>query len=595
MFLNDAFGFHPRIQPVYQHHEQACAMAAEGYARINGKPGVVIVTTGPGGINAFNGVFGAYTDSIPMLVLSGQVKRETCLSVNPVEGLRQLGDQEAKVVEMVKPITKYAAVLSDAEMVAYELEKAWYIATQGRPGPVWIDIPVDVQSAKIKPSQLIHFNPGTASAGLPTGHDLASLAKQVARRILKARSPVLMGGTGVRLANAIEPFMKLGETIGMPVVTAWTHDLIDSEHPLFCGRPGTIGTRQGNFCVQNADVLIVVGSRLNIRQTSYNYASFANRAYVVHVDIDAVELNKPTYQANLKVNADAKDFCIALADALHAHGKDLPDFSHWLSWCKQRGEMYPVLQPHHCNIDKPLNPYYFINSLFKWLDKDDVIVSGNATACIVPFQVAKIKYGQRLFSNSGSASMGHDLPAAIGAYYGALALKGKAQRIICLAGDGSVMMNIQELQTIVSQQIPIKIFVLDNGGYLSIRSSQNNFFGRLTGESEASGVVLPNFTNIAEAFGLKTVRIETASCENEIAAFIAESGPGLAHVILDPTQGFEPRMSSRQLPDGSIVSPSLEDMFPFLSKEEMESNRYIPPNAFIHTSKPAPAIEGALV
>ena len=579
MFLNDAFGFHPSIDSVYQHHEQACAMAAEGYARINGTPGVAIVTTGPGSINAFNGVFGAYTDSIPMLMLSGQVKRETCLSISPVEGLRQLGDQEAKIVDMVKPITKHAVILSDPKMVALELEKAWHIATHGRPGPVWIDIPVDVQSATIDPAKLQHFDAeefDRTETSRTNGVELARVAKKIAKLVSGSKSPVLMGGTGVRLANAIPSFTDVGVFAGVPIVTAWTHDLIGSDHPLFCGRPGTIGTRQGNFCVQNADLLIVVGSRLNIRQTSYHYKSFAKRAYVVHVDIDEVELNKPTYQADLKVHADAKEFCVALAKALHADKKILPDFSEWLAWCKQRGETYPVVQAHHFDQTKPLNPYYFMDQLFAQLNKDDIVVAGNATACIVPFQTAKIKFGQRLFSNSGSASMGHDLPAALGAYYGALALKGHAQRVICIAGDGSIMMNIQELQTIASHKIPIKIFVLDNGGYLSIRSSQNNFFNRLTGESAASGVSFPDFTKIAEGFGLKTVKIQSLSCQKEIAAFINDSGPGLAHVVLDSTQGFEPRMSSKQQADGTIVSPSLEDMHPFLSSEEMEDNIYRP-------------------
>ena len=568
MFLNDAFGFHPRITPVYQHHEQAAAMAAEGYARLTNLPGVCIVTTGPGGINALNGVFGAWTDSIPMVVLSGQVKRETCLAATPVDGLRQLGDQEAEIVRMVAPITKYAAVVTDPARIAWEFDKAWHLAIEGRPGPVWLDIPIDVQSSQVDVTTLERFvSPKVAATAA-----LAARCDALVERIAHAERPVLMGGTGVRLAGAIDPFVALAERLGIPVVTAWTHDLIASDHPLFCGRPGTIGTRAGNFTVQNADLLIVVGSRLNIRQTSYNYASFASDAHVVHVDIDEAELRKPTYRAAEGLQADARDFCVAMMASIDRRDDAVRVSADWLAWCRERTARYPNVTAAQRDATRPLNPYAFVEGLFDQLDADDIVVTGNAAACIVSFQTARLKAGQRLFSNSGSASMGYDLPAAIGAYYGALDARGTQRRVICLAGDGSIMLNMQELQTLVTNAIPVKLVVLNNGGYLSIRTSQTNFFKRRAGESAGSGIGFPDFGKLAAAFGLAATRIEGPAYAEPLQAALDAPGPMLIEIMLDPEQGFEPRLSSRQLPDGRIASPRLEDMFPFLPREELQDN-----------------------
>ncbi len=567
MFLNDAFGYHPRITPVYQHHEQACAMAAEGYARLADRPGVCIVTTGPGGINAMNGVFGAWTDSIPMVVLSGQVKRETCLAATPVPGLRQLGDQEAEIVRMVAPITKYATVVTDPARIAYEFDKAWHLATTGRPGPVWLDIPIDVQSSAIDPSTLERFVSEAAVA-----IDLQSRCDALVARIAQAKRPVLMGGTGVRLAGAIDAFIALAERLRIPVVTAWTHDLIASDHPLYCGRPGTIGTRAGNFTVQNADLLIVVGSRLNIRQTSYNHASFASEAHVVQVDIDEAELRKPTYRPTEAICSDARAFCIALSAAVERSASAVTAPASWLAWARERGARFPNVTEAHRDASRPLNPYVFVEGLFDRLLADDIVVTGNAAACIVSFQTARLKHGQRLFSNSGSASMGYDLPAAIGAYHGAVDARGAQRRVVCLAGDGSLMLNMQELQTLATNDIPVKVVVLNNGGYLSIRTSQSNFFKRRAGESASSGIGFPDFGKLAAAFGLAAVRIEGHAFGEPLQAALDAPGPMLIEVMLDPEQGFEPRLSSRQLEDGRIASPRLEDMFPFLSREALQDN-----------------------
>lgn len=567
MFLNDAFGHHSRITAVYQHHEQACAMAAEGYARLADRPGVCIVTTGPGGINAMNGIFGAWTDSIPMVVLSGQVKRETCLAATPVAGLRQLGDQEAEIVRMVGPITKYAAVVTDPARIAYEFDKAWHLATSGRPGPVWLDLPIDVQSSQVDPSTLERFVPDATIAT-----DLAARCDALVERFARAKRPVLMGGTGVRLAGATDAFVALAERLQVPVVTAWTHDLIASDHPLFCGRPGTIGTRAGNFTVQNADLLIVVGSRLNIRQTSYNYASFASDAHVVQVDIDEAELRKPTYRPTEGLVSDARDFCEALSAALDRRVTPVKAPASWLDWARERGTRYPNVTAAQRDPSRPLNPYAFVEGLFDRLDADDIVVTGNAAACIVSFQTARLKAGQRLFSNSGSASMGYDLPAAIGAYHGAVDARGVQRRVVCLAGDGSLMLNMQELQTLVTTAVPVKVVVLNNGGYLSIRTSQNNFFKRRVGESATSGIGFPDFGKLAAAFGLAAVRIEGHDFGNALEDALDAPGPMLIEIVLDPEQGFEPRLSSRQLDDGRIASPRLEDMYPFLSREELQDN-----------------------
>jgi acetolactate synthase-1/2/3 large subunit len=568
MFLNDALAHHTDLTVVYFHHEQAASMAAEAYARIAATPPVLNVTTGPGGINALNGVYGAWTDSIPMIVISGQVKRATCLATTPVPGLRQLGDQEGQIIPMVRGITKYAALVERPEDIAWHLDQALHLATAGRPGPVWLDIPIDVQSALVNPDALRQWVPPVA-----TGSIAPESLKEIIQRLHAAKRPVILAGTGVRAAGATEEFEQLIQRLGIPVTTAWTHDLIASNDPLFCGRPGTIGTRAGNFTVQNADLLLILGSRLNIRQVSYNWQAFASHAFKIHVDIDAAEFAKPTVKADMVVTADLKPFLAALGRRL-AGWTPLSAHVEWLAWCKERVARYPAVLPRHRELNGKINPYHFIEQLFAHLDGEDIIACGNATATIVPFQAGHIKHGMRMFSNSGSASMGYDLPAAMGAYFGALTARGRQCRVICLAGDGSIMMNLQELQTIAHYRLPIKIFVLNNCGYLSIRTSQKNFFGRLAGEGPDSGVSFPDFVAVATAFGIPAHRLAGADFSKTLAEVLASDGPCLCDVILDETQGFEPRMSSRKLDDGSIVSPPLEDMFPFLDRDELADNQW---------------------
>jgi acetolactate synthase-1/2/3 large subunit len=576
MHLNDSIGQEPRIQYVCNHHEQASAMAAEAYARISGQPGVVNLTTGPGGINALNGVFGAWTDSIPMLVVSGQVKRETCMRAQGITGLRQLGDQEADIIAMVEKITKYAVMIDDPLSIRYHLERAWHLAQSGRPGPCWLDIPVDVQSASIDPATLRGYDPAEDNPGRnhpaqsTIAHDpspLNSETREVLDRITNAKRPVILAGTGIRAAHAVAEFDELFHRLGVPVTTAWTHDLIPSDDPLFCGRPGTIGDRAGNFTVQNADVLLILGSRLNIRQISYNWKSFAPHAFKIQVDIDAAEFHKPTIQPDMAIHCDLKRFLQELLRRCEAGGYRPGVHARWLAWCRERVQRYPVVQDRQRQPGPPLNPYFFVEQLSTKLAEDDVIVCGNATACIVPFQTMRLRKHQRLISNSGSASMGYDLPAAIGA---AFARPGK--RVICLAGDGSIQMNIQEFQTVVHHHLGLKIFVLNNSGYVSMRMTQSGFFGRLTGESASSGASLPDMVKVACAYGIPSIRIDRQSQLAQIDLALAADGPALIDVVLDPNQEFEPRSRARQLPDGRIVSPNLEDMYPFLEETELKDN-----------------------
>lgn len=572
MFLNDAFGHHAQIKPVYNHHEQASAMAAEAYARISGMPGIAVVTTGPGGLNALNGVFGAWTDSVPMLVLSGQVKRETCVASYDLPGLRQLGDQELDIVPMVKHITKYAVMIQDPNEVRYILEKALYLATHGRPGPCWIDVPIDVQSTLIDPTQLRGFDPAEFAKEETASASVSTHAAWIIDQLSQAKRPLILAGSGIRAGSAMDEFTRLIRQLGIPVLTAWTHDIIASDDPLFCGRPGTIGTRAGNFCTQNADLVLILGSRMNIRQTSYNWTSFAPRALKIQVDIDSAELNKPTFKPDHGICCDVKPLLLEMSKQLDAKHYDAAPYTDWLAWCRERRERYPNVTSAQREYKGSINPYAFIEALFEQLDQHDIVACGNATACIVPFQVAKLKSGQRMFSNSGSASMGYELPAAIGAWFGALDAGLKPKRIICLAGDGSFQMNIQELQTVTNYGIPLKIFVMNNQGYLSIRSSQNNFFGRLSGAGPESGSALPDYMTVAAAYGLPASRLQAQDFIAPLQQLLDTPATHVCDVVLDGKQGFEPRMSSRQLEDGRIVTPPLEDMYPFLSREELASN-----------------------
>ncbi|WP_303786357.1 thiamine pyrophosphate-binding protein [Azovibrio restrictus] len=560
MYLNQALGSHPRLRCTFMHHEQACAMAAEGYARISGKPAVVMVTTGPGGINALNGVFGAFTDSIPMLVLSGQVKRETCLDYTPVPGLRQLGDQEGPIIAMARPVTKFAASVDSPAALARLLPEALRQATSGRPGPSWLDIPIDIQAAECPPL------PAPEPISLPNPETLIADCKRVHTLLSQSHRPLILAGTGVRLAGAGPALLEFAEQHGIPIATAWTHDLIASDHPLFAGRPGTIGTRAGNFCTQNADLVLVLGSRLNIRQVSYNWSSFARNARIIQVDIDPAELQKPLVQTELSITADAGAFLAAIKQICDA--ARLPDYTPWADWCRSIRSRYPVFSGPEA-LGSSLHPYALVKRVFEQLRENDIVVCGNASACIIPFQVGKLRPEQRMFSNSGAASMGYDLPAAIGA-----AMAADKRRVVCFAGDGSLQMNIQELQTLKTLGLNVVIVLINNGGYLSIRQTHENFFGRIIGATPASGVEFPDFAKVAVAYAIRAVTIASPADIPTLDKALGENGPLLIDVHVAPEAGFEPRIKSRALPDGGFATPELDDMFPFLPQSELEQLRH---------------------
>ncbi len=568
MHLNDAFGRCKKIKITCYHHEQSCAIAAESYFRLTNRLAAVNVTAGPGAINALNGVFGAHVDSMGMIVISGQAKWETLVRSTNLP-LRQLGDQEVDIIAMVEKITKYAVVVEKPESIRYHLERALYLATHGRPGPVWLDVPINVQGAMIDPDQLESYDPKEDQISFET-KNLREELEQIIHRLSTAKRPIIYAGTGIRLSDQYENFLQLVHRLGIPVTPAWnSNDLLTDDDPVYAGRPGSIGNRTGNFAVQNADFVLVLGCRLNIRLISYNWENFAKNATLAVVDIDAAELKKPTLQVDIPIHADLRQ---ALPLLLEASQYWTPHHQEWLAWCKERLELYPVVTAKMREQGEGVNPYYFMEHLFSQLEENEVTVCADGTASVTGMQATTIKKGQRIFHNSGCASMGYDLPAAIGA---AMA-RPEEGRIICIAGDGSIMMNLQELQTIVHHRLPVKIFILNNHGYHSIRQTQHSFFSdNIVGCGTESGLSFPDFKKIAAAFELDFKRVSTHSAlSSTIQNVLAHPGAIICEIILDLQQAFEPKLSSRKLEDGSMVTASLEDMAPFLSREELEKNLF---------------------
>ncbi len=582
MHLNDAFGRYPGLEYVCCHNEQSLSMAAEAYTRLSNRLACLNTTTGPGSINALNGVFGAYTDSIGMVCISGQVKRET-LRQNSGLALRQLGDQEADVIAMVRPITKFAELVTNPDEIRYLIEKAIYLAGHGRPGPTWLDIPIDLQARPIEPERLRGFDPMAEGYGkafdIPSeygplaGADLAAAARDVVERLRSAKRPVLMPGTGVRISGMYDVFHEIVDRLSIPVAPGWNaQDVIHNDHPCYVGRPGTVGDRAGNFVVQNSDFLLVLGCRLNVRQISFNFSSFARAAHKVMVDVDRAELLKPTLKIEQPLHADLAQFLPAMLEALDGY-EPQPAHREYLDWGLQRRRRYPTVLDDYWSADGVINPYCFSKVLFEELAEDEVVVMADATAAVVTCQVADIKKNQRLFSNSGSASMGYDLPATIGAWHAH-----KGERIVCIAGDGSIMQNLQELQTIVGQRIPAKIFLYNNSGYHSIRQSQTaHFAGHAVGCGPESGVTFPDFGKVATAFGFDFVRTSSHDDMREaIRATLDAPGAAICEVMIDTRQSFEPKLSSRRLEDGTMVTAPLEDLAPFLPRDELRENMLIP-------------------
>jgi acetolactate synthase I/II/III large subunit len=569
MHLNDSFGKSRIIQYISNHHEQASAVAAEGYARATGQMAVVNVTTGPGGTNALTGVIGSYFDSAPVLFISGQVKFETTIHSCPELGLRQLGDQEVNIVEMVKPVTKYAVMVTDPQEIKYHLDKAIHFANTGRPGPVWLDIPLDVQGALIDDERLLSFTP--PEDFLNEEELKASVAKVI--EILKtAQRPVVIAGRGIRISEAQNLFFETFEKLNIPILSTFNGmDIVPTTHPLFKGRIGTIGDRAGNFTLQNSDCIICIGTRNNIRQISYMRGMFGREATKIIVDIDEAELKKPTIKADLPIHADAKAFISELK--MQSESVSFPGWEWWNEWSNERKKRYTAVLPEYKEQAALVNPYYFTELLTSLCEENDIFISANATPSIALFQAGIIKPNQQVIMNSGSAAMGYDLPAAIGA-----AVSKPNHRIICLVGEGSLMMNLQELQTIIHHQLPIKIFIYNNNGYSSIKQTQENLFaGRYVASGPTSGVTFPDLIKVAEAFGYKTRSIQTQSGMEDIIQEVLDiDGPVVCNVKLPSDYKFTPKLSSERKPDGTMVSKPLEDMYPFLDREEFKDNMLIP-------------------
>ena len=563
MHLIDSLGKNENLEYVCNHHEQACAIAAEGYARVSNKIGIAYVTTGPGGTNAITGVYGAWVDSIPMMIISGQVKFQTTIASQPELNLRQLGDQEVNIVDIVRPITKYAVMITDKNSIKFHLQKAIYEAKHGRPGPVWLDVPLDIQGAMVDEADLIEFE-------IPEALKFDTKIPQVLDALKVAKRPVIIVGNGVTLAGANEEFLKLIEILKIPVIGTFArYDIVRNDHELFFGRYGTIGNRAANFVVQNSDLIIAIGARLNIRAVSYNWEFFGREAKKILVDIDQNELNKKTIAADIKIKSDAKVFISDLRSAL----KDELDFGFWLEICKNYRKNYPTIEPFRQNVKEWVDSYNFFDVLSNH-KRDLVYVFGNGTACVSSYQSLRLYENQKVVVNSGCASMGYDLPAAIGACFA----NGKKDTI-CVTGEGSLQMNIQELQTIIHNKLPIKIFVLNNAGYISIRNTQNNFFkGHKVGSDKDSGVSFPNIVKLAEVYGFEACRIENQlNLKGELEEILSKPGAVVCEIMLSPTEKMEPKLSSKIKPDGKMVSKPLEDMFPFLPREEFYKNMIIKP------------------
>ena len=573
MHLNDALGHKEGLRSIYNHHEQACAIAAEAYARINNKIAAVCVTTGPGGTNALTGVLGGWLDSVPMLIISGQVRYDTSkrgMGLN----VRAGGDQEFDITRAVECMTKYCEMIEDPKRIRYALEKALYLAKTGRPGPCWIDIPVNFQGMPIETDELIPFIPENETDDrAPAVQE--STVDAVLQKLASAQRPVIYAGNGVRLSGGFEAFEKVVEKLNIPVVTGWDNiDMMADDDALYVGRGGIMGDRAGNFAVQNADVVLAVGNRLSIRQVGYNWKTWAREAFVIMVDVDAEELKKPTLHVEMPVHADAKEFLEALLAKLPEDGLLFAE-NGWQQTCREWKRDYPVVMQKHYDWQGLTNPYAFVKKLSDRLPEGYATVVGNGTACVVGSHAYTIKKGQRFIINSAVASMGYDLPAAVG-----VCASLDRSEIVCLTGDGSIQMNLQELQTILTNRLPVKIFVINNDGYHSIRQTQTNLFGTHTKVGigpESGDLSFPSLEKLAYAYGYPYAACRSnADIDSVLDTAFGAEGAFLAEIFVDPAQFFEPKSATKRLPDGTLVSPPLEDLAPFLDREELRSIMKIP-------------------
>lgn len=556
MHLNDSAGSHPGMNYVCCLHEQACAMAAESYARCKRDLGVAIVTTGPGVTNTVTAIGAAWIESTPLFVISGQVKRADSLENT---GVRSMGVQELEVVPIVESITKYAVKLKDPQMVRYELEKCVAIARQGRPGPVLLDVPLDVQASFVDEESLVSYNDDYKKPVIK-----AETLEEVVKLLETAKRPVFYGGGGVYMSNASEIFVQLAEKLNVPVMTTWNGiDIIWNDHPLYMGRPGAIGQRAANFIIQSCDLLVTFGTRLASLQTGFNYNDYARDAKMVMIDIDPAELDKAKLHLYLKVECDVKDFI----EQMLKQNIDIPDHQNWIKACKDVVDQFPNINDEWRKVDKPANSYLLVESLSKQMKADDVYCGGRAGTCVdTIIHAFEVKKGQRVIATKGLSSMGYGLPAAIGA---AIAYPGK--KIVINNGDGGFVMNIQELAVVKNLNLPIKIFILDNHGYATIVATQTNVFnGHFVGCEHESNLALGDIKAVAEAYGIKTFSIsKNSEIESVISDALAYDGPVLCDVNVSIRQLIQPRQASFKNEKGQMQSRPLEDMRPFLEKEEI--------------------------
>lgn len=552
MHLNDALGNHDGISCIYNHHEQASAMAAESYARLEGKTAVACVTTGPGGTNAITGVLCSWQDNIPLLVISGQVRSNTTVESTGLN-LRQFGEQEHYIVDTVKSITKYAVTVKNAGDIKYELEKCVFLASSGRRGPCWLDIPLDIQGAIIDTEELIGYYPETQS-------NCFSFEKSELLDALKgAQRPVLVAGSAIRSANVHSEFLKFINKLQIPVLAAnGCNDILPVNDTRYYGNFGGIGGRAGNFMIQNADLILVLGCRMTFKHIGFNYESFSPNSYKIVVDVDEQELKKQTLKIDMSVCMDLQSFFEQFKDC-DLHCKNM--LPKWIEYCEELKNRFPIYQDKH-KESTSVNPYYFAESLKTNMPKDGIIVVGNSCACDCCRQCGVAEPGQRLWGNTNCGTMGYDLPAAIGA-----SVAGKRD-VYCVTGDGSVQMNLQELQTIVHNNLPVKIFIHNNEGYFAIEQTHTNFFGRLTGCTRESGISFPDFSKLAYAYGIPYYRAANhQELDTVLPEFLALDGYGICEIISDTSQAIEPKSKSKALESGEIVSPPLDDLYPFLKKD----------------------------
>ena len=561
IFLCDALYKAKKIKYIPCHHEQAVSFATESYSRIKNKPGAAIVTTGPGGTNCSTGVACCWIDSVPALFISGQVFSNQTIGNS---GVRQIGVQEFDIINMIKSSTKYCVMIKKPEEIKYHLEKAYYLSTHGRPGPVWIDIPANVQNANINEKKLKGFKPKKIKKNNIL---LDKKIKKIAQMLAKSSRPVLHIGHGVKIAKGEKYLKKIINKYNLPFALTWNaSDLIESDHNSYIGRPGAFAERGTNFIIQSCDLYLSIGSRLPFMVTGYNARDFARNAKKIMVDIDKKEIDKSQINLNEKICCDAKYFLKTLSKLIP---KKINLSKEWLTYCQNIRKKYPIVLEEFKRQKNTINSYYFIDQLSEILKKDDVVVTDMGLSFVGTHQAFKVKKGQKLFTNSGHAPMGWGLPAAIGAYYA-----GKKKRIICLTGEGGLQMNIQELATVMHYNLPIKIFIYNNGGYLTIKQTQQlGFKSRIMGSNIDSGISFPNYKDIA-----KSHRINYSSISGEknlklnIKKVLSGNKPSICELIMDHEQEQMPKAINKRLPNGKTIPTKFEDMYPFLSPNEIKES-----------------------